>query len=72
MSLIGPETNLYGVKERVGMRSLADVGEIKTVVNSESEKLASDVVRELACDIPLELDYGGDVEGLLFTFQPIK
>lgn len=69
--LIGPETNLYGIRERYGMKSLADVGEMPTVKQQERE-LVIDDGKELVCGQIVELDYGGNIEGMLFTYNPNK
>ncbi len=78
--LIGPETNLYGrTPERLGMKSLADVGEIRLAVadstKNEPLELVADETISLSALYAQEiqqmtsandLDYGEAVEGLLF------
>jgi len=68
--LIGPETNLYG-KTREGRHSLADVGQMPSIhVIRQEQAPSAETVLDL--NEAVMLDYGGAVEGLLFTFKPIK
>lgn len=64
--LIGPETNLYGQPERVGMKSLADARTKPVEVMPAVQELT-----ELPENVAVELDYGGDFDGQMFTFKPL-
>lgn len=80
--LIEPNTNLYGMKDRIGLRSLADVRETpKQIAREEVGSMPAELVPNeaymLGCSsyaqeiqkmsVATNLDYGEDVEGLLLT-----